>query len=820
MPRTHLIRTVLAFSLLVQGTAAFAQAAAGAGAAVAPDLAARWGMLDTYCTECHNSTDWAGGIAFDTLTPADVPHDVKLWEASVRKLRGHLMPPPGNKQPTQAQKDAMVGWLETSLDARTETPRAGHVPVQRLNRTEYANTVRSLLGVEIKVQDLLPPEIEMDGFDNIAAVLQTSPAFLDQYLSAARFIAKLAVGSPTPKLSKTLYPVSGTPQDTYIDGMPLGSRGGMSFRHNFVADGEYHISILDLDIGLYPSAAESKQTVVMYIDGKEVFRGNVGGPEDLALVNREGADGRAKIIQRFSNIPVKVKAGTRDVVVTFVERARALSDEYIGGVGGQNGGDFGGFGRLHLARLLNGVEVSGPYGPATLQSTASRDRIFVCHPQSVADEEPCARRIAENLTRRAYRRPVNASDVEHLMPFFAAGRKEAGNFDGGVEELVASVLASPDYLYRAILPPTNSTAGDVYKLSDLELASRLSFFLWSDGPDDELLSLAASGKLSDPKVYEAQVRRMLVDPKAAALVTGFAMRWLNVDDLKAVDPDPLLYPQFNEQMRRDFSTEIELFLRSVLLDDKSIMLLLSADYSFLNERLARHYGMSGIFGPQFRRVTLTDPNRFGVLGKSAVLLRTSYANRTSPVLRGAWVMERIMGTPPTQPPPGVSTNLDVPLGQKVTTVRARLELHRAAKSCSQCHGVIDPIGLAMENFDVIGTWRDHDVAADAPIDASTTLPSGVHVSGPIELRNTLLSRPEQFALAFSQKLLMYGLGREVAADDMKQVRELVRAAAKSEYRFSDIVLGVVTSDAFRMQARTDDKKGEGKQIPAKVAAAN
>ncbi len=498
MLRPHLIRTVLAFSLLVQGAAAYAQAATP-GVGPAPDLAARWSMLNTYCSDCHNSTDWAGGIAFDILTPADVPNDVKLWEGAVRKLRGHLMPPPGNKQPTQAQKDAMVGWLETSLDARVETPRAGHVPVQRLNRTEYANTVRSLLGVEIKVEDLLPPEIEMDGFDNIAAALQTSPAFLDQYLSAARFIAKQAVGSATPKLSKTLYPVSGGSQDSYIDGMPLGSRGGMSFRHNFPADGEYRLSILDLDVGLYPSAAESRQTIVMYIDGREVFRGDVGGPQDLALVDREGADGRAKIIQRFTNIPVKVSAGTRQVVVTFIERARALSDEYLGGVGGQNGGDFGGFGRLRLARLLNGVEVSGPFGVTVLQSTASRDKIFICQPLSVADEEPCARRIAQNLTRRAYRRPVDASDVDHLMPFFAAGRKETGNFDGGVQGLVAGVLASPDYLYRAILPPAQAVPGDIYKLSDLELASRLSFFLWSDGPDDELLAVAARASCPIPR---------------------------------------------------------------------------------------------------------------------------------------------------------------------------------------------------------------------------------------------------------------------------------------------------------------------------------
>ena len=489
----------MALSLAFPGAAALGQANEPTLAPVAvTDPAIRWGMLETYCTECHNATDWAGGVAFDTLSPAEVPHDVKLWEATVRKLRGHLMPPPGSKQPTQAQKNAMVGWLETSLDARVETPIAGHVPVQRLNRTEYANTVRSLLGVEIKVQDLLPPEIEVDGFDNIAAALTVSPAFLDQYIGAARVIAKQAVGSPTPKLSKALYPSPGGSQDSYVDGMPLGSRGGMSFRHNFVADGEYRFSILDLDVGLYPSAAEARQTIVMFVDGKEVFRGNVGGAEDLSLVNREGADGRAKIIQRFSNIPVKVQAGTHEVVVTFVERARALSDEYVGGQGGQNGGDFGGFGRLRLARILNGVEVAGPFGQTALASTPSRDRILVCQPQSVADEPACARRIAEELARRAYRRPVAAAELDELMPFFAAGRKESGNFDGGVEQLVAAVLASPNFLYRAILPAAEAGPGGVHRLSDIELASRLSFFIWSDGPDDELLAAATSGKLSDP----------------------------------------------------------------------------------------------------------------------------------------------------------------------------------------------------------------------------------------------------------------------------------------------------------------------------------
>jgi mono/diheme cytochrome c family protein len=801
--RTHVLRRLAPLSLL-------AAAAIAQGQQADPVADRRWAMFETYCGECHNSTDWAGGVAFDTLTVADVPREAKLWEATAEKLRGHLMPPPGHKQPSPAESQELVTWLQTSLDDNDQAPRAGYTPVQRLNRTEYANAVRSLFGIQIKVEDLLPPEIEMDGFDNIASAQTVSPAFLDQYIGAARIIARQAVGVANPRGGKTLYPAPAGSHADYVEGFPLGTRGGVRFTHYFPADGEYRLNILDLDVGLYPAGAESRQTVVAFVDGNEIFRGDVGGKDDLGLIDREGADGRAKIMSRFQKLPFQSTAGAHEVIVTFVERARALSDEYIGGIGGQNGGDFGGFGRLRLARFLEGVEVEGPFGDTKLSMTPSRQKIFVCQPRSdsMADEEACAQQIAAHLARRAFRRAPTDEDVARLVPYFRTGRKELGTFDGGVQYLVTAVLTSPDFLYRGIKPQPEH--GDKpFRLSDVELASRLSFFLWSDIPDEELLGLAIDGKLSQPGVYDAQVRRMLRDPKAASLVRNFAMRWLNVDDLNAVDPDPRLFPAFTEQMRRDFSTEIEMFLASVISEDRSVLRLIDGDYTFLNERLARHYGIPGVYGPQFREVPLADPNRHGLLGKSAVLLRTSYGDRTSPVLRGAWVLERLYGTPATPPPPGVETNLNVKEGEKPTTLRARLEVHRKAQACNSCHGVIDPIGIALENFDVTGEWRDEDSAARAPIDASTVLPSGASIKGPVDLRNEILARPAHFAETMTGRLLMYGVGREVEFFDLPQVRAIVRDAAKDGYRFSDLVLGVVNSDAFRMQSPPHDA-GDGK----------
>jgi hypothetical protein len=500
---------------------------------------------------------------------------------------------------------------------------------------------------------------------------------------------------------------------------------------------------------------------------------------------------------RFANIPVRVAAGVHEVVVTFIERSRASTDETTFGFTPYGGFSFRG--QMRVPRVIGGIEVEGPFGATGLTRTASRDRIFVCQPESADEERACAERITATLARRAFRRPVDQKDVDRLMPFYAAGRQDAG-FDAGIERMITALLASPDFLYRGLVGGQPTGEAEIYEVSDLDLASRLSFFLWSQGPDEELLDLAAAGQLRDTESLRAQAKRMLADPRADALVTSFALAWLNVDELESVDPDDRLFPEFSDELRMDFETEIGLFLSSVLLGDENVQQLLTADYTFLNERLAKHYGIDGVRGPQFRRVTLDDERRYGLLGKAAVLLRTSYGDRTSPVLRGAWVLEKLMGTPPTPPPAGVETDLSTPAGEQPKTIRVRLEQHRTAPNCNACHGVIDPYGLALENLTVTGRWRDYDREADAPIDAKTTLPSGVVVADPVELREALLRRDDQFVQALTQKLMMYALGRELEYHDMPQVRAVVRAAARDDYRMSAIVAGIVSSEAFRMQA--------------------
>jgi hypothetical protein len=460
---------------------------------------------------------------------------------------------------------------------------------------------------------------------------------------------------------------------------------------------------------------------------------------------------------------------------------------------------------MRVPRVIGGIEVVGPYNATGVSRTPSREKLFVCIPEVTAREHECAESIAAGLARRAFRRPVTDDDVDGLMDFYEAGRAGGGSFDAGIEQLVAAVLVSPDFLYRAIGPPADPATDHEYLLSDLELASRLSFFLWSRGPDDALLDAAAAGRLSEPDSLTKEVERMLADPRAEALVSGFALRWLNVDDLTAVDPDDGLFPDFSELLRDDFATEITLFLESILLEDRNVKELLTAEHSFLNDRLAAHYGVAGVYGPQFRRVTFDDPARFGLLGKAAVLLRTSYGDRTSPVLRGAWVLEKLMGTPPTPPPPNVETDLSTPEGEQPKTVRVRLEQHREAPNCNACHGVIDPYGIALENFNVLGEWRDEDRAANAPIDAATVLSNGIALNGPVELREALLARPDQFVQALTEKLMMYALGRELEYHDMRQVRRVVREAETQNYTLSAIVSGIVASDAFRMQALPEEE---------------
>jgi mono/diheme cytochrome c family protein len=756
-------------------------------------------MLSTYCFTCHNSRAKIGGLVLDNLDLQAPGQNAQIWEKALRKLRGRLMPPPGNPQPAQKDIDSFISWMETSLDAQAKGPKAGYVPIERLNRTEYAASVKTLVGVDVNTNDVLPQDIQVGGFDNIAVVLNVSPAFLDQYVTAARQIAKVAVSSPNPKVANVKHSFAASQEGDLP--LPPGTRGGMRFKHNFTADGEYRINILDLGLNLYTSTLENESTLVIMIDGKIAFRKPIGGPADQAIVDKKGADGRAEIMARFTKIPLQVQAGVRDVVVAFIDRSHVESDEnFSAGFNGIGALGFGaGNGRMPR---LGDVEILGPYNPTGISKTPSRALIFVCDPK-VTGEPACARKITETLARRAFRRPVSAEDVTRLMPFYETGRKGGGSFDFGIEQVVAAVLASPEFLYRSIrgaVPARTASPESEVALSDLELASRLSFFLWNAGPDDELLTLAATGGLTKPGILEKQVKRMMADPKAESLVTSFAMKWLNIADLDAVKPDPMLFPEFNEQLRRDFSKESEEFLRSVLLEDRSIGDLLTADYTFLNERLARHYGISGVVGSQFRRVTLTDKQRFGLLGKGAVLLRTSYGDRTSPVLRGAWVLDKLMGTPPSPPPPNVATNLDQKAGEKPKTIRARLEQHREQRVCMQCHGVIDPPGLPLENFDAIGRWRTTDKQAEnAAIDAKSVLPNGAAIDGPADLRTQLASRPAMFAQALTERLMMYALNRELEYFDMPQVRAVVRGATKDNYKFSSIVLGIVNTDAFRKQ---------------------
>ncbi len=770
------------------------QTAAG-GAPAARGTDSSRSMLSTYCFTCHSSSAKMGGLALDSANLEAPAKDAQIWEKVLRKLRGHLMPPPGLPQPPQKDLDAFVASMENTLDSHGEGPKAGYVPTQRLNRTEYAASVKALVGVDVKAQDVLPQDVQIEGFDNIASALSVSPAFLDQYITAARHVAKLAVGDPEPHVSSSKYTIAAN-QDPDLP-LPPGLRGGVRFMHSAPADGEYRINILNLSLSSFTSVVDEATTLVIMIDGKIAFRRQIGGPADRVIMDREGAPGRAKIMDRFTKIPVQMRAGVRDVVVGFIDRARVESDENIASpfVPAET---YAGY-RMRMVSLTDGIEIVGPYNPTGVSRTPSRALIFVCDPQK-AGEPACAKQIVENLARRAFRRPATADDVQRLMPFYEAGRANGGSFDRGIEQAVTAVLASPDFLFRAIRGPRAVSPNADLALTDLELASRLSFFLWNTGPDDELLTLATAGGLSKPGALEKQMRRMLADPKASSLVTSFAMKWLNLADLDSLRPDPVLFPGFSDQLRKDFSREAEQFISSIFLGDRSVMDLLTSNHTFLNDRLARQYGIGGVAGSQFREVTLEDPSRFGLLGKAAILMRTSYPDRTSPVLRGAFVLDRLLGTPPAPPPPNAATNLAQTPGERPKTVRARLEQHRDKAVCRQCHGVIDPTGLALENFDAVGRWRNTDRQAEnAPIDASTVLPNGVAINGPVELRAQLTDRPETFVRALTEKLMLYGINRQLEYFDMPQVRAIVRAAAKDNYRFSSVVSGIVNSDAFRKQ---------------------
>jgi len=764
-------------------------------------------LLDQYCVTCHNQRLRTAGLMLDRLDVEHPAQDAETWEKAIRKLRGGMMPPQGNPRPDEAEKFAFIKYLESSIDrAAAAHPNPGRSPLHRLNRTEYGNAIRDLLDLEIDATALLPADDESDGFDNIADVLKVSPSLLEQYMAASSKISALAVGERSITPVSQIYQVPpDLAQEDHLEGLPLGTRGGILIRHNFPLDGEYDFSVALLqNIVGYVTGLEYPHQLEISIDGERVFLAPVGGEEDNKMsdanlgVAKDTLDARLK-----TRVPVK--AGPREVAVAFLRRNSSESDEplqpFTRDLDLQN---------MNGIPRIDHVTIAGPYKATGPGDTPSRRSIFVCHPGNAAEELPCARRIVTGLARRAYRRPVTDADTELLLSFYQKGRNQGG-FERGIEEALRLILASPHFLFRAEPDPAGAAPGSISRASDLELASRLSFFLWSSIPDDELLKTAEEGKLRDPAVLERQVRRMLNDPKSEALVKNFAGQWLFLRNLQSVSPNEDEFPNFDDNLRGAMRRETELLFESVMREDRDVLDLLNADYTFVNDRLAKHYGIPNVYGSQFRRVTIADENRRGLLGQASILTVTSEANRTSPVKRGKWILENILGTPPPPPPPNVPPLKENSDNAKALPVRALMEEHRKNPVCASCHKILDPLGFSLENFDAVGEWRTSD--AGAKIDATGQLADGTAVDGPVALRKAIMKHPEQFVRTMTEKMLTYGLGRGLEYYDMPAVRGIEQAAARDHYRFSALVMNIVRSTPFQMK-----KAGEQEARAAARAA--
>ena len=830
------MRTAIATSALVlclviagkgqapSGPPALRPAAAPAtSAAVSPERA----LIDQYCMGCHSDTVRSGGLALSELDLNAVGQHAEIAEKVIRKLRGGLMPPAGVRRPDSQATAALVGFLENRIDAASPAPAPGRVPLRRLNRREYANAVRDLLGFDVDAKALLPDDNVKGHFDNNAAALQVSPNFIDQYIYAARAVALEAIGDRKALAETTTYgdvanmvislPPSGAPgtgrQQHHLEGMPFGTRGGFSVEHNFPADGEYELTIGDMALAREVPRMEFENTVVVLLDGTEFYRTTIGGDADHKAIDQTLDPAVEAINGRLRKIHFHAAAGQHTLAVTFVHRSFAESDERTRTIAIEGGQE-----RIQAAHAL---QIRGPLAVTGMSQSPSRAKIFMCTPAGAADELPCAQKIVANLARRAFRRPVTDDDLAPLMAFYKSGHA-AGGFEGGVRDAVSAILASPHFLYRA---EAGDPLGGVRALSDVELASRLSFFLWSSIPDEELLTLAASSRLSKPGVVAGQVTRMLADPRAKSLSRDFGFQWLNVAKLDEITPDRGQFPHASGLLdpRGLFKDELRLFIDSVFRpaeyapgipvaaegrNARSVVDLLTADYTFLNERLAMLYGIETVKGDHFRRVTLPDASRQGLLGKGAILMLTAYPNRTSPVLRGAWILDRLLGSPPPEPPKDVPALPENRRGQPAKTLRARLEQHRANPTCFACHGVMDPLGLALENFSAVGQYRANDPDTLTPIDAAGQMPDGTAINGPEDLRRTLAGRPDhQFVQAFTENLFTYALGRSLDYRDMPTVRHIVRQAAADNYSFKSIVMGIVSSDAFRKR----EGDGSGRQ---------
>jgi len=755
-------------------------------------------VLDKYCITCHNERLKTAGLALDTADFVRPSNNSDIWEKVIRKMRAEMMPPVGAARPDKASLDAVASYLETSLDqAAAAKPNPGRTVLHRLNRAEYGNAIRDLFALSaLDVTTLLPADTEAYGFDNIADVLGTSPALMERYLAAAWKISSLAVGNPniTPTLEtfRVRYDLS---QKDHIEGLPVGTRGGLLIKYDFPVDGEYVIrpKLWKTTVNQV-GGLELPHDLEITVDGERVRLARVGGAEDERNSYAFPSSTADEIEKRFE-LRMPLKAGLHTVGVAFLKKSSAPSVDLLQPYLRDRIDPISPAGIPELDR----VTIEGPLNVKGAGDSPSRRAIFTCRPAAGADPNVCAKKILTTLARRAYRRPLTDAELIRLVGFFQTGQKKNGSFDEGIENALAFLLVSPQFLFRFEYDPANVAPGSVYRVSDLELASRLSFFIWSSIPDDQLLDLAVQGKLKSPVVLDQQVKRMLADERARALGANFAGQWLYLRNMQSAKPDDDAYPDFDDNLRQSMKRETEMLFESIVLEDRSALDLLTANYTFVNERLAKHYGIPGVYGDQMRRVTVKDDYRRGLLGQGSILTITSMANRTSPVNRGKYILTNILGTPPPSPPANVPPLNETP--EKPLSMRERMAQHRANTVCANCHKLMDPIGLALENFDGIGRWRTMD--GEAPIDTADTLYNGIKVDGPVALRQVILSHPDQFVRTMTEMLMTYSLGRGLESYDMPTVRTIVKDSARSNYRFSSLVLGVIKSAPFQMKIKKE-----------------
>jgi hypothetical protein len=766
-------------------------------------------FIGRYCADCHNDIDLSGDLDLTHAAPGELASDRELWEKVVRKLNIGMMPPPDAPAPPPEERKSMIAALEHGLDdLAREHPEPGPTLIRRLNRTEYANAIRDLLDLDIDAATLLPPDDSAYGFDNNAEALVTSPLLIDQYLSAAGKIAALAVGDPdSGPAAQTFRYRQDASQNVPAPGMPLGTVGGGMVNVSLPLDGEYRLDVRYFKSNLGAmKGLEMPHEIEIAVDGERLHAATIGGHDDFTALMQNITEG-ADAVEARSSTTAALTAGEHKISVGFIYRGIAQTSVRLKPFERSSQDILDVTGHPHIETLT----ITGPFNATGPGDTASRRRIFSCRPDqsdpASADTAPipddeldCAERILGTLARRAYRGQQTPADIETLMRFFADGRS-IRDFDLGIQLALERLLASPKFSFRVERDPAEMPAGTVHAVSDIELASRLSFFLWSSIPDDSLLSIAERGELSRPEVLDREVSRMLADPKAAALVDNFAGQWLYLRNLRSMVPNSASFPDFDDNLRQGLLRETELFFEYIVQQDRPVTELMTADYSFLNERVARHYGIDDVYGNHFRRVKLEDPARFGLLGKGSVLMVSSHTDRTSPVVRGKWVLENLLGTPPPAPPPDVPP-LEETASDANETLRDRLVRHRSNAVCASCHALMDPIGFALENFNAIGQWRDNEYGAGSPpIDATGRLLDGSEVSGPVELRNALMNHPELFVATVTEKLMVYALGRGLVPSDMPIVRQIIRDADAGDDRFSALISGIVDSAPFQLRAK-------------------